>query len=122
MENLRRMSSEARRLSQRGFIVLLAAISPYRAIRAEIRAHHKLFIEVFVSAPLEVCEERDPKGLYQRARAGLIDDFTGISSPYEEPLQPDLECKTHLESIDQCCRKVVRAVEQRLSFYGLTQS
>jgi adenylylsulfate kinase len=85
-ENLRRMSREADRLSRRGSVVLLAAISQYRDIRAEIRAHHHAFIEVFVNAPLHVCESRDPKGLYKRARAGLIEDFTGVSSPYEEPL------------------------------------
>ena len=95
------MSREADRLSRRGSVVLLAAISPYRDIRAEIRAHHHAFIEVFVNAPLHVCESRDPKGLYKRARAGLIEDFTGVSSPYEEPLQPDLEIKTHRETIDQ---------------------
>ncbi len=110
-ENLRRISRLAKQISQDGLLVLVAAISPYGAIRAEIRRCHACFLEVFVNAPLEVCEYRDPKGLYQRARAGLIQDFTGVSAPYETPLNPDIECKTDQETIEISCAKVLSVIE-----------
>jgi len=111
-ENMRRISHAAKELSRDGTIVLVAAISPYQAIRSEIRRHHAFFIEVFVNAPLEVCERRDPKGLYRKARAGLIKDFTGISAPYENPTNPDVECKTDKESIETSSAKIIAVIEQ----------
>lgn len=111
VENLRRMSRLAKELNQDGLLVLVAAISPYQAMRAEVRKDHACFLEVFVNAPLETCESRDPKGLYRQARAGLIDHFIGISAPYEIPFRPDVECKTGQETIQASCDKVLAAIE-----------
>jgi adenylylsulfate kinase len=91
-------------------IVLVAAISPYRALRDEVRGKISRFAEVYVNAPLKVCEQRDVKGLYRRARAGQLPNFTGVDDPYEAPLAPDLECRTHIESIDQSADKVMELV------------
>lgn len=107
IENIRRIGFIADMLSRHGVIVLVAAISPFRSIRNEIREKIGNFIEVFVSAPLEICEQRDPKGLYQKARKGLISNFTGIDSPYEEPLDPDLLLDTNQESIQQSISRVL---------------
>ncbi|MBL8881017.1 MAG: adenylyl-sulfate kinase [Phycisphaerales bacterium] len=97
-ENIRRIGEVARLFADAGLIVLTSFISPYRADRALARAIHDEaglpFIEVFVDAPLEVCESRDPKGLYARARAGEVAGFTGISAPYEPPQQPELIIST----------------------------
>jgi len=117
-ENLQRISFVAGLLARHEIIVLVAAISPYREIRDQIRRRHECFIEVFVNAPLEVCERRDPKGLYRKARAGLLQNFTGISDPYEHPVEPDVECRTDLESPAASCAKVVQAVEGILSHAG----
>jgi adenylylsulfate kinase len=81
-------------LSRNGVIAITAAISPYRATRDEVRRMTENFVEVYVNAPLEVCEARDVKGLYAMARAGEIKGFTGIDDPYEEPLQPG-NCLLH---------------------------
>ena len=90
-ENIRRIGFVAHLLTRNGVIVLVSAISPYREIRHEVREKIGNFIEVFVNAPLEVCEGRDVKGLYKRARAGEIKRFTGIDDPYEAPLNADIE-------------------------------
>ncbi len=91
-ENIRRIGAVAEIFSQTGIIALTAFISPYRIDRDKVRKTLKQgeFIEVFVDAPLEVCEQRDPKGLYKKARAGAIKGFTGINDPYEEPVAPEL--------------------------------
>jgi bifunctional enzyme CysN/CysC len=93
-ENIRRVGEIARLMADAGLVVLVPVISPYRIDRDDVRKKHEdiglRFIEVFVDTPLEVCEERDPKGLYARARAGEISGMTGIDDPYQEPLQPDL--------------------------------
>ena len=91
-ENIRRIGAVAEILSQTGTIALTAFISPYRSDRDKVRNTMKPgeFVEVFVDAPIEVCEQRDPKGLYKKARAGEIKGFTGIDDPYEEPLSPEL--------------------------------
>jgi adenylylsulfate kinase len=91
-ENIRRIGAVAEIFSQTGTIALTAFISPYRSDRDKVRNTVKQgeFIEVFVDAPLEVCEQRDPKGLYKKARAGEIKGFTGIDAPYEQPLSPEL--------------------------------
>ncbi|MFM7191426.1 MAG: adenylyl-sulfate kinase, partial [Microcystaceae cyanobacterium] len=87
-------------------IVLVSAISPYREIREEVRGKIGSFVEVFVNAPLNVCEGRDVKGLYAKARAGEIKGFTGIDDPYEPPLNPEVECRTDLESLEESVDKV----------------
>ena len=91
-ENIRRIGAVAEIFSQTGTIALTAFISPYRSDRDKVRNTMKTgeFIEVFVDAPIEVCEQRDPKGLYKKARAGEIKGFTGIDAPYEEPRSPEL--------------------------------
>ncbi|MFM7576360.1 MAG: adenylyl-sulfate kinase, partial [Microcystaceae cyanobacterium] len=93
-------------LTRHGVIVLVSAISPYREIREEVRGKIGSFVEVFVNAPLNVCEGRDVKGLYAKARAGEIKGFTGIDDPYEPPLNPEVECRTDLESLEESVDKV----------------
>ncbi len=106
-QNMRYAGSLAHRLTRRGVIVLVSLISPYRDLRNYFRMNIKDFIEVYANAPLAVCEARDVKGLYRMAREGLIRDFTGIDSPYERPLAPEVECLTDRESVEQSCRKVL---------------
>lgn len=89
-------------------IVIFSAISPYRQIREEVRRTIGRFVEVYVNAPLAVCEHRDVKGLYKRARAGEIRNFTGIDDPYEPPLNPEVECRTDLETIEESAAKVLQ--------------
>ena len=113
-ENIRRIGFVAGLLSRNGVIALVAAISPYRVIRDEVRAGIGNFIEVYVNAPLSVCEARDPKGLYRKARAGEIPAFTGVSDPYEPPLTPEVECRTDRESVAECVEKVLAAVDRIL--------
>ena len=98
-------------LTRNGVMVLVSAISPYRAIRQEVRETIGDFVEVYVNAPLNVCESRDVKGLYARARAGEIKNFTGIDDPYEAPLSPEVECRTDLEGLDQSVGKIVTYLE-----------
>lgn len=109
-ENVRRLGFVAQLLAQHGVVVLVAAISPYRSVREELRTVVSNFIEVFVNAPLAVCEQRDPKGLYKRARKQEIKNFTGIDDPYEPPFSPEVECPTEHESITASTSKVVSAV------------
>lgn len=111
-ENIRRIGFVAHLLARNGVIVLVSAISPYRAIRDEIRAKGSPFVEVFVNAPVHICEQRDVKGLYKKARAGEIRGFTGVDDPYEEPLSPEVECRTDIETVDQSVAKVMAALER----------
>jgi adenylyl-sulfate kinase len=103
-ENIRRAGEMAGQLAQTGAVTIVALISPFRSERATVarRLADVPFAEVFINAPLAVCEHRDPKLLYKRARAGEIRTFTGIDSPYEPPLAPALELHTDLESVDTC--------------------
>ena len=110
--NVRRIGWVARTLAKHRCIVVCATISPYRAIRDEIRRATSRFVEVYVSSPLEVCEERDVKGLYKKARAGEITEFTGVSDPYEPPLHPEVECPTHRETVGQSVARIVRKCEE----------
>ena len=112
-ENIRRIAYVASLLTKHGVIVLVSAISPYRKARMEARERIGAFLEVYVNAPLEICEQRDVKGLYKRARAGELHGMTGVDDPYEPPLQADLECRTDLESIEECTARVLAAIEQR---------
>ena len=109
-ENIRRIGIVAELLSRHGVIVFVAAITPYRAMREEMRELIPKYIEVYVDAPLDVCESRDPKGLYRKARSGAVSQFTGIDDPYEPPLDPDIHCHTSLESIDESAAKIVNYV------------
>jgi len=113
IENLRRISFVARLLARHGVMALIPAIAPYRSIRQEMRERAPAFVEVFVNAPLNVCEERDIKGLYARARAGAIAHFTGIDDPYEEPESAEVECRTDVESIEACVERVLAALAAR---------
>ena len=102
-ENLRRVGEVANLFATAGFVVISALISPYKAVRARARAASTMpFHEVYISASLEVCEARDPKGHYARARAGDLPDFTGVSSPYEPPEAPNLSVPSGTESVDAC--------------------
>jgi len=114
-ENIRRIGHVAAILADAGAIVLTAFISPFRADRAQVRevVGDNDFLEVFVDAPLNVCESRDPKGLYKKARSGEIPEFTGISSPYEQPEQPALQLPTGQLSLDECAASVQDMLTQR---------
>jgi adenylylsulfate kinase len=96
-------------------IVLTAFISPYRADRQRARAlvDDGAFIEIYCAASINVCETRDVKGMYQKARAGLIPEFTGVSSPYEAPEKPEIALDTGLLDVDECVRRVIDALEGR---------
>jgi adenylylsulfate kinase len=110
-ENIRRIGFVSHLLTRNGVIVLVSAISPYRNVRDEVRERIDDFMEVFVDAPLDVCEDRDVKGLYKRARAGEIKQFTGVSDPYEAPLNPEVHCQTHLETLEESVDKVMAQLE-----------
>ena len=109
-ENIRRIGEVARLFVDAGAIVLTAFISPYRADRDRIReavTHPRDFIEIFVDCPLDVCEERDPKGLYEKARSGEIPEFTGISAPYEAPENPEICVDTKELGVQEAASRVV---------------
>jgi adenylylsulfate kinase len=114
-ENIRRIGFVAELLSRNGVIAIVAAISPYRAMRDELKARIANFVEIYVNAPLAVCEQRDTKGLYRKAHAGEISNLTGVNDPYEPPLHPDLECRTDQETIADCVAKILRYIEARLA-------
>ena len=105
--NIRRIAFVAHLLQRNGTFVLTAAISPYREIRNEARAMIKDFVEVYADAPLEVCEERDVKGLYAKARAGEIKGFTGIDDPYEAPENAEVVVKTGELSVEESAQAVI---------------
>lgn len=121
-ESLRRISALAAELCAAGKIVLVAAISPYRELRDEIRKAHLNFVEVFVNASLQCCERRDPKGLYRHARSGALREFTGISAPYETPNYPDVICYTEEESVEESSAKVLQAIEAALELRPIAGS
>lgn len=114
-ENIRRVGEAAHLFVQAGVIVLTAFISPYRADRQKARdiAGPGRFIEVYVKCPVEVCEQRDVKGLYKKARAGQIPEFTGISAPYEEPVEPELVIDTSCRTLDQSTDDVLGFLRER---------
>ena len=112
-ENVRRIGRSAGALAQQGFTVVVSAGAPFRSVRDEVRKSIPRFIEVYVCAPLDVCEARDPKGLYRRARAGDLSNVPGIDLPYEPPLAPDVECRTDTDSIDACQAKILNFVLYR---------
>jgi adenylylsulfate kinase len=113
-ENIRRVGHVAALLADAGVLVLTAFISPFRADRAAARAVLGAdLLEVFVDAPLAACEARDPKGLYRKARAGEIAEFTGVSSPYEPPEHPDLHLRTADASLAMCVDALLALLQQR---------
>jgi adenylylsulfate kinase len=115
-ENIRRIGEVAKLFVDAGTVVLAAFISPFRADRDRVRSlvDPREFVEVFVNCPLDVCEKRDVKGLYQKARKGEIRDFTGIGSPFEAPLAPEVELKTDLLSVDEAVANVWDFVRRRI--------
>jgi len=116
MENLRRTAEVGKLFVDAGFVVLAAFITPYNKVREDIRniVGKEDYIEVYVNTPLEVCEQRDVKGLYKKARAGEIKNFTGISSPFEEPLNPTIEIQTLNESPEQAVAKILKVLKTKL--------
>ena len=114
-ENIRRIGEVANLFHEAGVITLCAFISPQRAARERIRAAlpQGRFLEVHVATSLEVCEARDPKGLYARARAGQIADFTGVSAPYEPPLEPELSVDTGVSDLNDCVDAALKLIMER---------
>ena len=114
-ENIRRIGEVAKLFTDANIITITAFISPYRKDREEARALQKEgeFIEVYVKCPVEVCEERDVKGLYKKARAGEIKEFTGISAPYEEPLDPEITIDTSRLSVEESTRTIIGYLEEK---------
>lgn len=108
-ENVRRIGEVAKLFMKAGVIVLTAFISPYRVDRERVRGmvEHGDFIEIYCDTPIEVCETRDVKGLYKKARAGQISEFTGISAPYEVPERPDLTVETGVKQLNECVQQVI---------------
>jgi adenylylsulfate kinase len=108
-ENIRRIGEVTKLFIDGGTIVLTAFISPFREDRQLVREllPEGEFIEVFVHCPIEECEKRDPKGLYEKARSGQIKQFTGVDSPYEEPIEAEVTIHTHLHSIDECVEQLL---------------
>lgn len=111
--NVRRIGFVAELLSRNGVIVVVAAISPYRSTREEVKSKIANFIEVHVDCPVEVLASRDVKGLYKKAIAGQVDNFTGISDPYEPPLNPDLVVHSDRETVGESVDKIQRELEAR---------
>lgn len=113
-ENVRRVAEVARLMADAGLLCLTAFISPYRDDRAQARARHEPgdFMEVYVECDLSVCESRDPKGLYAKARSGEIGSFTGISAPYEAPEAAEVRVRTDLHSVEACVDTIERHLEQ----------
>jgi adenylylsulfate kinase len=114
-ENIRRIGEMAKLFVEAGVIALTAFISPFRADRSRVRqlAAPGDFLEVYCRCPIEVCEQRDVKGLYARARRGEIPEFTGVSSPYEEPENPDLVLDTGAQSLEDCVDQVITMLVER---------
>ena len=116
-ENIRRIAEIAKLFVDTGVITLSSFISPYRADRDLAKKLHQdagmVFIEIFVDCPLEVAEQRDPKGLYKKARSGEIPTFTGISDPYEAPTAPDLHLQSHIHSLEDEAQSVIECLRQR---------
>jgi len=115
LENIRRVGEVAKMFTFAGTIVSTALISPLKADREQVRQIFQKddFIEIFVKCPLEVCEQRDPKGLYQKARRGEIEEFTGISSPYEEPPDAEITVHTDQDSLEDCVSQIIQYLKSK---------
>ncbi len=114
-ENLRRIGEVAKLFVESGTIVLAAFVSPYREDRERVRSRlpHGDFYEVYCKCDLEVCEDRDPKGLYKKARAGEIPNFTGVSAPYEEPIKPDMVVNTSSLSVEEEVTEIINRLQKK---------
>lgn len=122
-ENIRRIAEVAKLFADSSTVALTSFISPYRADRQVARELHATsgqggdeplaFVEVYVDIPIEVAEQRDPKGLYKKARAGEIKDFTGISAPYEAPLEPEITIRTHENSVEECVAQITKYLQEK---------
>lgn len=116
-ENIRRISEVAKLFADSCTIALTSFISPYRKDRDDARKLHQdsglAFIEVYVDVPLEVAEKRDPKGLYQKARKGIIKNFTGIDDPYEAPKDPEIHLHTEKQSVEECVEEIVKYLKEK---------
>lgn len=122
-ENIRRIAEVAKLFADSSVVALTSFISPYRADRQTARELHAQaaqkgdepleFVEVYVDIPIEVAEQRDPKGLYKKARAGEIKEFTGISAPYEAPENPEITIKTHENSVEECVAQIVKWLQDK---------
>lgn len=110
-ENVRRIGYVAKLLSRNGVLAICAAVSPYRATRAEVRHNTTNFIEVYVECPVEVAASRDVDGMYARARRGEIEEFTGVNAPYEAPLEPEVHIRSDVETPANSAWKVLRTLE-----------
>ncbi len=115
IENIRRIGEVSKLFVDAGIIVLTAFISPFQKERDAVRSLVGTgeFIEVFIDTPIAICESRDPKGLYQKARKGEIPNFTGISSPYEVPVKPEVHVRTEEKSIDESAEQVIEYLKQK---------
>jgi len=115
IENIRRIGEMAKLFMEAGVIVLTAFISPYRADRERVRGMvaHGDFIEVYCNTPIDICEKRDVKGMYKKARAGEIAEFTGVSAPYEAPLKPELDLNTGVDELPMCVKQIIDEVTLR---------
>lgn len=114
-ENIRRVGEVSKLFAEAGVITIASFISPYQSDRDQVRKIHEdaglKFLEVFVNTPIEICESRDPKGLYKKARAGEIKGFTGIDDPYETPTNPEIDLKTDELSPDQAAQKLIEHLQ-----------
>ncbi len=115
IENIRRVAEVAKLMNDAGLIVLTAFISPYASDRQNARSiiGQNSFVEIFVDTPLEVCEKRDVKGLYKKARKNHIPNFTGVNSPYERPEHPDIVVDTVHDTVDECAERIIRELETK---------
>src|SRR5512132_3605221 len=109
--NIARIGYVAGKLAKHGVAVLVAAISPYRQARDQVRASVEVFVEVHVAAPVATCAQRDPKGLYAKALAGQLQHFTGVSDPYQAPLAPEIVLHTEAQSVDESVHQVLTWLE-----------
>ncbi len=116
-ENIRRIAEVANLMVDAGLVVLSAFVSPYQKDRENVKqiVGEKNFVEVFVNTPIEVCEQRDVKGLYAKARAGEIKDFTGVNAPYEAPNNPDIEIDTSKTTLEESVQIIFKSIAQKLN-------
>ncbi len=111
-ENIRRATFLAKMLTRNNVVVLASFVSPYRKQRREARKEIQNFIEVYIRCPVEICKQRDVKGMYKKALDGKIKDFTGVDDPYEEPEHPELILDTNIESVEESVMKVLHKIEE----------
>lgn len=113
IENIRRIGEVSKLFVDAGIITIATFVSPFKDDRQKVRdLLGQDFVEIFIDCPLEVCEQRDPKGIYKKARAGEIKHFTGIDSPYEKPINPEITVSTHLSTLDKCVDKIITYLKE----------